>query len=640
MMPPAQAQLMVTLPDLSTSGRLTRSYVRRTLLLYTLICSSGALPWLLDCAPSLQAVGWGLWFPGAGFISTGGLSLLLVPLTLVLFLVSLFLWFASGNLAAPLAVWLLSALLAGLIADVPAATAPQVIVGLTLLAGAWLLYLDHRRRHRTIARRAKRLESLPRVIAHLQQQATEHPAPAHRELSIDDLRAVRYLLERGLAPVDSLQGLEVIEQFQPAALRYQLFDLQYSLALVQCHYTPNFDGYLSQAQRNLIEKVTSPDIWSYWKWESLWGRFSTNFDPVLRDNIMLTGYYLICLGLYASNTGDRRYEQPGMLDFRLRNGQHFPHDMHSIANALVSNFEASPYCLYPCEPNWIYTFCNLQGMTGMLLYDRVVGTRHQQRLHERFENLWRQEFTELDGSIVPIRSSLTGLSIPGLVGLIADCSGSVLAGAVLPEVALRMWAQAVGENIRVRDDGTLDLTTVGADNIDPGNYQKGLGMTYTAIWLAAQEYGYPEIAQAAQRSLDREYTPCVEHGVLRYPKLSVSTNAMAVRARLMRRDDWRTAILQGPTAAARQGPRLSKVSYPDVLVARAVSNTGRDLELVLYPENQPGWHSLQLDNLVPGKPYRISGGQLDSQREPNELGQLSISAYLDGRTTIHIQHKI
>jgi hypothetical protein len=42
----------------------------------------------------------------------------------------------------------------------------------------------------------------------------------------------------------------------------------------------------------------------------------------------------------------------------------------------VKNFRDSPLCFYPCEPNWVFSYCNEEGMAGLLLYDRVHGTDH------------------------------------------------------------------------------------------------------------------------------------------------------------------------------------------------------------------------------------------------------------------------
>ena len=634
--------VLATLPDVPATAGIAQVRIRRTIAGYVLLCILGMLPTLMGASPTLQALGWGLWLPGAGFLSIGGWWLLAVPLVAALFLLSLFLWFGSGNIVAPVLVWALSAGGAGWAAHATSPWAPVTVPGCVAAIGIALWRAHVRRTQGMLLRREQRLASLPPVIEEVSRRMAVKPAAlvSKREMSREDLAAVRYLLERGLQPVDSFVGLTRIEQFQPAALRYQLFDLQYSLAMAQCVYTPNFDGYLSQAQRNLIDKVRLPEVWGYWKWESLWGRLTTDFDPVVKDNIMLTGFYLMSLGLYASNTGDLRYETPGSLDFKLADSQRYPHSMTSVAEALVRNFDESAFCLYPCEPNWIYTFCNLQGMTGLVLYDRLKGTRHGARLRRRFEDMWRSEFTMLDGSVVPIRSSLTGLTIPGLVGLANDTSGSVLAGSLLPDVALRMWAQARSESIRIRPDGLLDLKTVGADNMDPGNYQKGLGMTYTTVLFAANEYGDREVAEAALRSMDAHCEPRMENGVFSYNKLSVLSNAMAVRARLARQGDWRHTVLQGPPATAHQGPRLVEASYPEVLVARAASD-GQDLDLVLYPGAAPGPQRLGVDRLVPGNAYRVRGSGADWGEgrvcTADARGRLSIEAALNDRTELNVQ---
>ena len=85
-----------------------------------------------------------------------------------------------------------------------------------------------------------------------------------RELSERELQAVRYALDRALQPVGEFKGYTISDQFQPAALRYQINHLGYALGMVQCHYAPSFHGYLSQAQRNLIETYRVNRVWDYW----------------------------------------------------------------------------------------------------------------------------------------------------------------------------------------------------------------------------------------------------------------------------------------------------------------------------------------------------------------------------------------
>jgi len=81
-----------------------------------------------------------------------------------------------------------------------------------------------------------------------------------------------------------------------------------------------------------------------------------------------------------------------------------------------------------------------------------------------------------------------------------------------------------------------------------------------------------ETAAAAQRALDQDCGRSDEGGVLRYSKGSNLSNIIAVKARLHRRDDFRKAVNEGPPESALNGPILTGLKYPEVLVGRAFSN--------------------------------------------------------------------
>src|SRR5690606_36028459 len=118
--------------------------------------------------------------------------------------------------------------------------------------------------------------------------------------------------------------------------------INYGLSMLQAQYTPNFHGYLSQAQRYGIESLTRPEVCGYWKYESLWGNLRWNPDPIgTKDNIMLTGWSLIALATYSANTGDTRYRQPGALKFKPFKyfSKTYAHDEHSFVKALTWNWE-------------------------------------------------------------------------------------------------------------------------------------------------------------------------------------------------------------------------------------------------------------------------------------------------------------
>src|SRR5258708_22173196 len=200
----------------------------------------------------------------------------------------------------------------------------------------------HRQRARKPAELATpeaRKGGMSNAIAEAIEVAEPVPTMAERELMPDDLASSRYALDRALQPVGQMNGYDKVDQFQTSALRYQINHLGYGLGMVQCMYTPSFHGYLSQAQRNLIELYLDRRIWGYWLWESAWGHLNlTDPDPAAKDNIMLTGWFGIQLCTYMSNTGDRRYAEPRSLPFRRNARRVFHHAPHTIAQSVMKVF--------------------------------------------------------------------------------------------------------------------------------------------------------------------------------------------------------------------------------------------------------------------------------------------------------------
>src|SRR5262245_31391062 len=93
-----------------TKGPVTTSRHRRNALVYVLLCVVALLPTLMGMSAGWRAFGLGLFMPGAGFLAVGGWALLLFPLTVGVFWLSIVAWFWAGMVVAPLTVWLGSAL--------------------------------------------------------------------------------------------------------------------------------------------------------------------------------------------------------------------------------------------------------------------------------------------------------------------------------------------------------------------------------------------------------------------------------------------------------------------------------------------------------------------------------------------------
>ena len=622
-------------------GPATRRRLWRSAACYALICAVGLLPWFLDTSAAWRALGLGLLLPGGGLLALGPWGLPGMLLVLGLFWLSVIVWFWCGMVLAPLGIWLGSAVLAGWLVEGEAWSAAPPLVILTM--GALLARQLWRARHRArvdAARLAARQAFVVESVREVRAQAVVQPDPAPRELSVEQLASVRYALERALQPVGEYAGYTIIDQFQPAALRYQINHLGYALGMVQCHYTPNFHGYLAQAQRNLIETYLQRRVWDYWVLESMWGHLNfTNFDPAARDNIMLTGYFGMQVNQYMLNTGDRRYAEPGSLTFRLNARTAYPHDAHTLVESVRMNHARSDFCLYPCEPNWIYAVCNMYGMGALASHDAVFGTRFLEGIYPRWQAMLDREFTDAKGSLIPLRSVWTGFGIPFYNG---EAGFAFFANVFAPELATRLWAVGRKElsfciapdaqglpRLSIPPEALTLLET-----IDPGNYRRGALFAYAAVAMCGCEFGDHALAEAAIRSMDQDCGRVVEHGVASYTGGSGWANIWALDARIMQTGDFRRSFVEGPPASALAGPLLEEAPYPGVLVSKALSN-GEDLQLVLHPGGTAGTFPLGFSRLRPGTRYVNRGEANSPDLHADAAGRAVADIRIDGRTALH-----
>ncbi|MDB5482132.1 MAG: hypothetical protein JWO83_3185 [Caulobacteraceae bacterium] len=616
-------------------GPVTAARQRRTAIIYGVMCLIGALPMLLGASAPFQAAGVGLWIPGGGFLADGGWASLLFPLTLAVFVLSLVAWFWAGMVTAPVLVWLGSAALAGAMAGGWIWTGGPWLAAASVIAiGYGFQRRAQRLRREGLARAAARQAYAVPSLAEVKAQVVDVPEPASREMGPEELSALRYLLDRALQPVDQWGGFDIIDQFQPAALRYQLNHMGFGLGISQCAYTPNFHGYLGQAQRNLIEKYLQRRVWEYWVYESCWGNLNfTNWDPAARDNIMLSGWFGMHVGQYMLCSGDRRYLEPGSLTFHLNKKTAYVHDFNTIVGSVKANYDTAEFGLFACEPNWIYPICNHYGMAALTAQDAICGTDNVRRYLPRWFEKLETEFTDESGSIIGLRSQHTGLPVPFPV---SEAGYAPFENIFAPERAHQLWAIArreIAPAITAGPDGRPRLALPGA-GLDTGNYKSGHTYSYAAIQVGAREFGDEAIAEAAQNSLDADCGRDCADGVRRYVGGSNGANAYAVMGQLMRTGDFRRSFAEGPSAAALKGPVLETASYPEVLVARAISD-GDDLELVLYPGRGDGPQSLGLARLRAGAPYRVSGASVDAiTAGPDGTAELSVT--LQGRTPVRL----
>lgn len=561
-------------------------------------------------------------------------------------------WFGAGALIFPSLIWILSIGGAYTVTGNSVwESSGWVAPGALFMAFLWLNRSAARDRVVAKKKRLDRNAFLPEQLAELEQNSAAATQSALEgcgcdELDLPTLRRMQFLLDAAFQDLDDWSTFNVIDQFQTAALRYQIYQMMYCLGLYQCDFVPNCHAFVSEAFQRVIERSLTPKVLSFWRWERFGGKLSLDCDPVQRDNIMVTGFLLQGVMLYTANTGDMRYTKPDGLVFRLSDSEKhtFRYSLHDVQASLLRQWSVSPYVLIPCEPNWIYVMCNLQGMTGAVIYDRIFGTKSTAQLLPGFTHSIDTNFTESSGSVLPIRSELTGFTIPGICGAAGDMAAVIMGTGPLPSLARRLWAILRKENVEWENnkDGSQRLNLiglVGADGIDTGNYRSSNTAIYTTCALAAAEQGDTAIKEAATRRYEEDWgivtSPATGAQSLDLTKASTLANYTALTANLVKRPGaFGEMVRKGPSANALNGPILTEAQYPGVLVAKARSYTSKDLELVLYPSAAAGTFRLGVSRLQPLKSYVYGMGH---RAEADENGHVWLPIIVEGRTHIHLK---
>jgi hypothetical protein len=609
-----------------TGARLGRA--GRTL---ALVWALGLALTLLPFGASWRALGAGLQVPGGGLFYAG--HPVYAALAAFGLFLSVFLWWAMGPIVAPPAVWAIGIAAGALSADHSASHGKVTGIAVTLPALLSLGLAGH------LLQRRRRLADGARLNGELaRHEFLIVGAPAAGETlpvaesSLEDLAHLRYALDLALQPVEEFQGFLKLDQFREAATRYQINALGYALSMAQFTRTPAFAGYQAEAQRNVIEKMLVPAVWRYWGLENTWGNLDRNADPIDNDeNVMLTGFWGLQIGMYAA-LNDTRYSTPGALTFRAGDRE-YRHDFGTLAERCHRNVAGSEFALFPCEPNWIYSICNTFGLNTQLCHDQLHGTGYAAASLPRLRTGYDNEFTRPDGCLIGMRSEHLGLTWNLWSGTAVQTPTAYFMHAGLPEIAQRTWWLLREQALTIRD-GHLHFPLTTANRLDPGNYKLG-GDSFAQVCalMAAREVGDEEYARAAERTLaDRSVAE--QSGARRYTDASLFANAYGLLGRFGRHSGLRDLVNHGVPAAWRSGPRLAEAAYPEVLVARAVTD-GAGLDLVLQPGAGPVRTTLALDRLVPGRLYAVQGAGSDTLIA-DAAGHATLAVDLGGRTEIRL----
>ena len=195
------------------------------------------------------------------------------------------------------------------------------------------------------------------------------------------------------------------------SLRFQLAYMSYALALTHAHRLPAAQAMFKAPFDNLIQKMLSPDVWSYWHYVSTGngpfnhslGELPPEWNPVVTDNIMYSAYVQSMALMYHYLFRDDKYAREGSLTFSINplfwglGGKHFPYDERSLNNHLYWNMVERGYLGIACEPNCVFQICNQPPIIGFRFHDLVYGGDTATEVTNGYMKAW-EDFGVLTGS--------------------------------------------------------------------------------------------------------------------------------------------------------------------------------------------------------------------------------------------------
>ena len=583
-----------------------------------------------------RAAGLSLVFPGAGFLFTG--SPLLFVLTWLLLSVAVVLWWGmSLHLGIP-GVWALSAVGSALLAEGPRLfvdrgttwdwVIPLAYVGALAVVGALVWTFEARFR----SKRAK----VPELNEYLRTADVPAASTLLREPDAMDAELLRWAYELCLQPIDRFDGFEWGEQLHGGTVvRYQLNYLGWALAPYAVNYVPNAVATIEPVMRNLVLKQLDLRVWRYWQLLNRVGNLDSNPDPLVRDNIMFSGFTGDQINLYEAATGSTRFDEPGSLTFVWDDGRTFAYDHHSWMEAVQRNFERSRLGFFPCEPGWAFAACNTIGAQALLGHDRLHGTSMWTDIEPRWRDTLESEYLMPDGNYANIRSTHTGLSwdtgeTPGGEYFTTGSHSFKDVARDLHERGRALQLRGVPQKMAglraLVVDGVLQLQL--PEEWERNRARKTATPGWTKLIGGARAVGDDVLAEAAIRAHDQQCATGA-HWPERPLTAGVANLALHMLVRWSTPLDNASINLRGYEAPA--GPMITAAPWPQVFVTLARSADGASLDLALQPGPEPSTApiTLELAALAAGSSYRVRGDGVNAAFVAADDGTATVDLVVD-----------
>ena len=451
------------------------------------------------------------------------------------------LWFGTGNHVAPPLVWAGSAALAAKRAGGRSKhwRGAPFVVGAAVAATAFELVRERRQQFKEQKAQAAAANELLDVTVPPLRGADRPDVHAIDEMDEIPLALTRRFVDMAFKPLDDWSDWDVIEQFQTAAVRYQVDHMIYTLALQKYTRTPAFRGYQDAAMARLVEKYQQKKVWSYWAVREPVGqpRVGPRSGPQAEhhaDRLLRA----VAGRVPDGAPRDFRHQEVGSIEFVWNEKRRYPYSYDTLCASLTSDYLKSPWGLVVCEPNWIFSPCNMRGAAGLRIHDRLHGTHYWDMIKDGYYRGMEQEFVRPDGTLNFYRSARTGIGLASS-GFATDLRPT------LPHVADRAWTmlRAAYEE----RDGKLVTPLWGSDKLlDTGNYVFHPLKAYAYLVEEAREVGDDEAADAAWDEVQQRVDMKIDdRGWLTVDGASMAAHLAIARSLNGRKSGWLDLITRG-----------------------------------------------------------------------------------------------
>jgi hypothetical protein len=329
------------------------------------------------------------------------------------------------------------------------------------------------------------------------------------------------------------------------AYRFQLAYMAFALAITHVHRLPAAPGAFKPIFERLIAKLLLPETWLYWRDVSRGGsifnahlkdRYTEEWDPVARDNIMYSAYVQSLTLLYNVLFDDDRYAQPGAITFEHwsyfwgGDGHRFHYDQNSLNEHLYWKMVESGYLGVACEPNCIFQICNQPAILGFRMNDLLTGGNLAEEVTRGYEQAWAQ-FGRLgdNGHYHVMLSEDTRTVRPNLAQAPwVDAWCGALMNMWNGDFVRANYPQQLADLLLQEPDGTLSVKSAPRP---PVNGHVVLNDDSDFGWIAAwaSEMGDEETLRGLLHHADRHMAPRWRDGGLYYPRNDVAEDAAGHR---------------------------------------------------------------------------------------------------------------